>query len=101
MGDYHLLFEGRRGRYWVNTMRTRCPDLRHGTVLRVRTAGLSNRYCDGDRFEVGDWFTWPWYRRWPWRWGVPWTSSGFCVLGKFHAVNEAQVDDILFELKQN
>ena len=102
LGDRHLLFEGRGGQYWVNTLRTRCYDLRHGTVLSVRSSGMSNQYCDGDRFAVGDWFTWPWYRRWPWSWGTPWQTTGSaCVLGKFQPVTEQQVDDIFFELKQN
>ena len=35
LDEKHILFEGRRDRLWVNTLRTRCSDLRFGDVLVV------------------------------------------------------------------
>lgn len=93
LDDRHILFEGRRGKLWINTLRTRCPDLKYGTVLRVKTF-TGSRMCDMDRFEVGDWFDWPWYRRWPWQWGGGWDTGMTCSLGKFQPVTEAQVSEI-------
>lgn len=31
----HLLFEGRGGKYWLNTLRNECPGLRRGAVLQL------------------------------------------------------------------
>ena len=93
LDDRHILFEGRRGRLWINTLRSSCPDLRHGDVLIVRSFG-SMRMCDMDSFEVTDWFDWPWYRRWPWHWGGSWGAGMRCTLGKFQPVTEDQVDAI-------
>ncbi|MGI9238352.1 MAG: DUF6491 family protein [Woeseiaceae bacterium] len=93
LGDRHILFEGRRGRLWINTLRGRCHDLRHGGVLVVKSFSAS-RMCDMDRFQVADWFEWPWYRRWPWRWGSAWTMGAQCSLGKFQPVVEGQVEEI-------
>lgn len=93
LGDRHLLFEGSRGRLWVNTLAHRCPDLRHGDVLVVRSFSRG-RLCDMDSFEVADWFDWPWYRRWPWRWGAPWSVGVTCVLGEFQPVTQEQVDAV-------
>lgn len=90
--DRHILFEGRRGKLWMNTLRGRCSDLRYGDVLVVRQFSGS-RMCDGDRFQATDWFDWPWYRRWPWTWGS-WGTGPSCVLGKFQPVTEAQVEEI-------
>ncbi len=87
--DRHILFEGRRGKLWMNTLRGRCSDLRYGDVLVVRQFS-SSRMCDGDQFRVTDWFDSPWYRRWPWQWG----TGPICVLGKFQPVTEAQVEEI-------
>ena len=92
LGDRHILFEGRRNKLWVNTLRSRCTQLRHGDVLVTRSlSGL--RMCDMDRFEVADWFEWPMYRRWPWQWGS-WAAGPVCSLGKFQPVTEAQLDEI-------
>lgn len=98
LGDRRILFEGRRGKQWINTLRTRCSDLRHGDVLVVRQFS-SMRMCDADRFEVAEWFDWPWYRRWPWRWGGSWTTGATCSLGKFQPVTDAQVAEIEAVLK--
>lgn len=93
LDEKHILFEGRRDRLWVNTLRTRCPDLRHGDVLVVKQfSGL--RMCDADRFYVTEWFDWPWYRRWPWHWGGSWTTGMQCSLGKFQPVTADQVAEI-------
>ncbi|MDH3748727.1 MAG: DUF6491 family protein [Gammaproteobacteria bacterium] len=93
LDDRRILFEGRRGKLWINTLRSHCPDLRYGTVLRVRSFSQT-RVCDMDRFQVGDWFDWPWYRRWPWRWGSGWGTGIACSLGKFQPVTEVQVAEI-------
>ena len=93
LDDRHILFEGRRDRLWVNTLRGSCPDLRFGDVLIVRQFS-STRMCDMDSFEVAEWFEWPWYRRWPWRWGLDWGVGMRCTLGKFQPVTREQVDEI-------
>jgi hypothetical protein len=98
LGDRHILFEGRRDKLWINTLRGRCHDLRFGDVLVVRSF-TGTRMCDMDRFSVADWFAWPWYRRWPWQWGGGWTSGAQCVLGKFQPVTKAQVAEIEALLK--
>lgn len=89
LDDRHILFEGRRGRLWISTLRTRCPDLRWGDVLVVRQFS-STRICDTDRFEVAHWFEWPWYRRWPWNWGR-FGVGVHCTLGEFQPVTEQQL----------
>lgn len=93
LGDRHILFEGRKGQLWINTLRGRCSDLRHGDVLVIRSFGTT-RMCDMDSFQVADWFDWPWYRRWPWRWGTTWNTGMRCSLGKFQPVLEGQVQEI-------
>ena len=49
LGDRHLLFEGRGEKLWINTLRGRCHDLRHGDVLVVKSFS-ARRLCDMDRF---------------------------------------------------
>ena len=94
LGDRYMLFEGRRGKLWVNKLRTRCPDLRYGHVFMVRSF-TPRRLCDADRFQVSDWFYWPWYRRWrPWHWGPDWGTGIYCALGEFYPVTEGQVAEI-------
>jgi len=92
LDDRRILFEGRRNKFWVNTLRSRCSDLRYGDVLVVRQFS-SSRMCDTDTFEVAEWFDFPWYRRWPWHWGT-WGTGLRCSLGKFQPVTEAQVKAI-------
>ncbi len=92
LGTRHMLFEGRRGKLWINALRGRCNDLRHGDVLVVRVT-TGSRMCDMDHFEVTEWFNYPWYRRWPWSWGR-WGTGTMCTLGKFHPVSEQQVSEI-------
>lgn len=93
LGDRHILFQGRRDKLWINTLRGRCPDLRRGDVLVLRSFSRT-RMCDMDSFQVADWFDWPWYRRWPWHWGGSWTTGMRCSLGKFQPVTEGQVEEI-------
>jgi hypothetical protein len=94
LDDKFLLFEGRRGKLWINELRTTCPDLRHGHVLVVRSFSPS-RVCDTDRFQMTDWFYRPWYRRWgPWHWGSDWGAGVYCSLGKFYPVTAGQVAEI-------
>jgi hypothetical protein len=93
LDDQRILFEGRRDKLWINTLRGRCHDLRFGDVLIVRSFS-GTRMCDMDRFEVADWFHWPWYRRWPWQWGGSWGTGTSCSLGKFQPVTQAQVEEI-------
>ena len=98
LDDRRILFEGRHGKQWINTLRTRCPDLRYGHVLVVKSfSGM--RMCDMDRFMVADWFDWPWYRRWPWHWGGSWGTGMQCSLGKFQPVAQDQVAEIEAVLK--
>jgi len=100
LDDRHILFEGRRGKQWINTLRSRCPDLRYGHVLVVKSF-TGTRMCELDQFQVGDWFDWPWYRRWPWHWGGNWGTGVPCSLGKFQPVTEAQVAEIEAVLRSN
>jgi hypothetical protein len=92
LDEKHMLFTGRGGKQWVNVLRNRCYDLRHGDVLRVGSFS-STRICDTDRFAVDDWFEWPWYSRWPWHWGA-WSTGMTCTLGKFYPVNDARLAEI-------
>jgi len=96
LDDRHILFEGLRGKLWVNTLPARCPDLRYGSLIRVESFSWS-RLCENDSFMVGDWFDRTWYRSWPWHWG---RGMGMqCSLGKFQPVTKDQVDEIRAALK--
>jgi hypothetical protein len=86
LDDQRIIFEGRRGRYWLSTLPMRCPDLRHAMVLRTKSFSRS-RICALDTFYPADWFDRPWYRRWPW--GSR-TSAVHCTLGEFQAISEQQ-----------
>ena len=92
LDEKHLLFTGTGGKRWINVLRQRCYDLRHGDVLRVRSTSFS-RICDTDRFAVDDWFSWPWYSRAPWHWGA-WGTGMTCTLGPFYPVTEGQVEEV-------
>ncbi len=98
LDDRRLLFEGRGETLWLNTLRMRCPDLRHHSVLLVKRTSAT-RMCDMDTFQAGDWFDWPWYRRWPWHWMSDWGMSARCSLGEFQPVTASQVADIEAALK--
>jgi len=93
LDDRHLLFEGRRDRFWINTLRSHCPDLQYGNVLVVRSYGSITRICELDSFVADEWFSWPWYRRWPWHWGT-WGTGMRCTLGDFQPVTATQVQAI-------
>jgi hypothetical protein len=92
LDDQYVLFEGPRGKQWVNKLQTRCPDLQYASVLQVRSFSAM-RVCHLDGFYPGDWFDWPWYRRWPWNWGR-WPSGMRCTLGVFQPVNDEHVSAI-------
>lgn len=98
LDDRHMLFKGLGGKLWINTLRTRCPDLRYGHIIRVKSTSLS-RICEMDSFQAGEWFDWPWYRRMPWHWGGSWGTGMQCTLGKFQPVTEDQVAEIEAVLK--
>ncbi len=42
----HLLFEGRGGKFWLNTLRNDCPGLRKGAVLQLDLT--TSRACNLD-----------------------------------------------------
>lgn len=92
LGERHILFEGSRDRLWVNSLRSRCVDLRHGDVLVTRQF-QSRRLCKDDQFAVAEYFDLPYYRRWPWNWGR-WPTGPVCFLGEFQPVSQEQVDEI-------
>ena len=98
LDDRRILFEGRGDKLWLNTLRMRCPDLRFGDALRVRSFSWA-RICEMDSFQVVDWFDWPWYRRWPWHWRSDWGMGAVCTLGKFQPITEAQLGEIEAVLK--
>ena len=93
IGNQHMLFYGRRDKQWISKLRHSCPDLRWGDVLAVESFS-SNRICDMDKFSVGEWFDWPWYRRWPWNWGRSWHTGMTCTFGPFQPVTMEQVAEI-------
>lgn len=99
LDDRRLLFIGRRGRLYLNTLRTRCSDLRHATALRIKSFS-ARRMCDADTFYAGEWFDWPWYRRSPLNWGSSWGSTMPCKLGVFQPVTEEQVAEIEAALRR-
>ncbi|MCB1684364.1 MAG: hypothetical protein KDI31_07760 [Pseudomonadales bacterium] len=100
LDDQRILFEGRGGKFWLNTLRTRCPDLRFATALRVKSMYSYGRICDMDTFQPTDWFDWPWYRRWPWDWRNRPGTGMTCSLGKFQPVTGAQVESIEAALRR-
>jgi hypothetical protein len=93
LDERHMLFEGPGGKLWINALRADCPDLRYGTIVRVKSYAFT-RICDRDTFQAEDWFDWPWYRRLPWHWGTSWTTGMQCTLGEFQPVTRDQVEKI-------
>ncbi len=83
LGNRHLLFEGQRGKLWVNVLRGRCTSLDNDGVF-IMKPGLSGRLCDLDRFNVVPRFESVSGAR----------SAAGCVLGEFKPVTEAQVKEI-------
>jgi len=92
LDDRRILFEGRQDKLWINTLRSRCPDLHYGEVLVVRSFSAT-RLCELDTFVATDWFAWPWYRRWPWHWGS-WGTGMRCTLGEFQPITRNQLDEV-------
>jgi len=90
LDDQRIVFEGSRGRLWLNKLRMRCPDLRFGHALVFETAIRAGQICDLDSFQVVDWIYWPRYQRWPWHW----LSGVRCTLGRFQPVTAEQVEAI-------
>ena len=93
LDDRRIVFEGRRGKLWLNTLHATCPDLEYARVLQVRSISFT-RICAMDRFLPSDWFYWPWYRRWPWSYERGWGMAMSCTLGEFQPVTEEQVAEI-------
>ena len=93
LDEKHILFKGTRKRLWINTLRSKCPDLRYGDVLVVRHFS-GTQLCKDDHFTATDWFEWPWYRRAPTSWGSTWGTGIQCTLGEFQPVTEDQVAEI-------
>lgn len=93
LDDRRIVFEGRRGRLWLNTLHGPCPDLEYAQVLRVKSISFT-QICRMDRFQPSDWFYWPWYRRWPWSYDRGWGTAMSCTLGDFRPVSEEQVAEI-------
>ena len=100
LDDRRIVFEGRRGKLWLNTLRATCPDLEHAQVLRLRSISFT-QVCELDRFLPADWFYWPWYRRWPWTYDRGWGMAISCTLGEFQPVTEEQVAEIRAVLRAN
>lgn len=83
LGTRHLLFEGRQGKLWVNTLRGRCATLDRNSVFITRP-NVAGRLCDMDRFDVVPRGTV----------GTPAAAGSTCVLGEFKPVTEAQVQEV-------
>jgi hypothetical protein len=81
LGNRHLLFEGRKGRLWVNVLHGRCPGLHANSVFIMRPM-QANRLCDKDRFDAVD------------RLDRQTITAPTCTLGQFKPVTEAQVEEI-------
>ena len=87
LDEYHLLFEGSKDRYWVNTLRGRCSALNWGDILIVKHYSGS-RFCEFDRFNVADWFDLPRTLNTRGKLGME------CTLGTFQPVTADQVAEI-------
>ncbi len=83
LGKRHLLFTGRQGRQWVNTLRGTCPGLDDFSTFIMKPK-LGGQLCDKDRFEVIDQF------------GSLSRAGTYptCALGEFKPVTEAQVEEV-------
>jgi hypothetical protein len=81
----HLLFEGRGGKYWLNTLRLECPGLRRDEVLQLDLT--TNRVCNLDtvtaiavrRFYID-------------------RVSATCSLGEFQPIPKEQAEFLLKEM---
>jgi hypothetical protein len=100
LGDRHILFEGPRGRYWLNELRMRCPGLRSGpaSALVFDSRGGGAQVCSLDRFAVTPWFYDPrprrwWQRRSAFDRGLP-PDAIPCTLGAFQPISADQAEAI-------
>ena len=84
LDEYHLLFEGRDGRLWVNTLPLRCSNLGSGEgVVLVPSAGTL--ICRHDTIRIG---------------GSRPGKCGTCRLGAFQPVTGDQVAEIVAVLQR-
>lgn len=84
LNDQHMLFKGLGNRFWVNTLRSRCPGLRDDDMLVVQKQS-GTRVCKFDKFRIADWFD-----RHPLQ-----SSTGVeCVFGEFQPISEQQLEEI-------
>ena len=90
LDNQHIVFEGRRGQYWLNRLPMRCPGLRRGSTIAIERATTISSLCRLDSIAVYDWLGSPWYRRWP----LPWGSGPKCALGEFQPITELQLGAI-------
>jgi hypothetical protein len=81
LGTRHILFEGRQGQLWVNTLRGRCSGLERDSIFVMRPK-LHGRYCDMDLFSVVD------------RIGSSVPVAPNCSLGEFKPITEAQLKEV-------
>ena len=95
LDNQHIVFEGRRGQYWLNRLPMRCPSLRRGSTIAIERVTAISSLCKLDSIAVYDWFDSPWYRRWP----LPWGSGPKCSLGEFQPITELQLGAIKAALR--
>ena len=95
LDDRHIVFEGRRGQHWLNTLPMRCPGLRPGSTVATETRTNINSLCKLDSIAVYDWMDIGWHRRWPW----PWGSGPKCALGEFQPITDLQLEAIKAALR--
>ena len=82
----HLLFEGRGGKYWLNTLRLECPGLRKDAVLQLDLN--SARICNLDTVTAIET-----------RWLSIDRVSATCSLGDFLPVPEEQAEFLKREVR--
>ena len=84
LDQHHLLFEGRNGRLWINTLTQRCSGLGAAqSVVMMPSAG--SRVCRHDKIRTG---------------GSHRGSAKTCRLGTFQPVTEEQVAEISAALQR-
>lgn len=85
LGERHLLFEGRRGKQWINVLRGRCRNLDRGDFYIMKPSS-GRQLCNSDQFEVVD--------RLNSRSLGNMSTGVTCSLGEFKPVTRAQVEEI-------
>lgn len=80
LDDSHVLFKGRGGRLWLNTLRQRCIGLRRNDILQFELR--DNRVCELDSFRSLDDLM------------HSVRISGTCILGEFTPVTPEQAEAI-------